>query len=119
MRFVTVADEVFDSVDDEIIAVLFGEGFHAAQIRADAGFCHGKAISFFAAHSRKEIAIALFSVAGHQDVGRAAHAGPVQSIVGAAQFLFVEAPCERVEARTSALSWNVCGIKARCNGFGL
>ena len=42
-----MADEMLGAVDDEIIAVLTGEAFHAAHIGARAGLGHGEAVGPF------------------------------------------------------------------------
>ena len=65
MRFLAMADEMFDTIDYEIIAILFGKSFHAAQIRSHAGFSHGQAISLFTAHRGQGIALTLLGIACH------------------------------------------------------
>ena len=118
-RFVSVADEVLRAVDDEIVAVLLGEGLHAAQVGADAGFGHGKAVRLLALDGGEKVLVALLALAGHQDVGGARHAGPVQRIIGAAELLLVEHPGEGIEASTSHFGGHVGGIEARLDGLGL
>ncbi len=117
--FIGMADEMLGAVDDEIIAVLHGEAFHAAHVGARARLGHGKAIRFLAAHGGEEIFLALLALAGHQDIGRPRHAVPMQRVVGAAQLLLIEDPGQRIETGAAGFGRHVGGIEAGCDRLGL
>ena len=117
--FIGMADEMLGAVDDEIIAILLGEAFHAAHVGAHARLGHGEAIHHFSLNGGEEIFFALFADAGHEDVGGPRDAVPMQRVIGAAQFLFVENPGQRIEAGAARFGRHVGGIEAGGDGLGL
>ena len=107
------------AVEHPVIAILDSRGLHAAQVRARAGFGHRHAVDLLAAHARQSVTLALILIAGHQDVGRARHAVPVQRVVGPAKLLLVENPGQRIQPCAANLFRHVGGIEARLDGLGL
>ena len=112
---VGMADEMLGAVNDEIGAILPGRAFHAAHVRAGAGLRHGEAVGLVAAHGGKQIALALLSHAGHENIGRSRYAVPVERIIGAAELLFVENPAERIKTGTAHLCRHIGSIEAGGN----
>ena len=108
---VGMADEMLGAVQHPVVAVLPRAGLHAAQVRPGAGFGHRQAIPGLAPDAGHQILLALFGIARQQDVRRPRHAGPVQGIVGPAQFLFVKQPGQRIEPRAAHLGRHVGGVK--------
>jgi hypothetical protein len=112
-------NEMLGAVEHPVSAVLLCARLHAAQIGARTGFGHGQAIPFLAGHARLEITGALLGRARTENIGRARHAGPVQRVIGAAEFLFVEQPGRRIEAGAAKFFGNVGGVETGCDRFGL
>jgi hypothetical protein len=114
-----MADEMLGAVQHPVIPVLPRAGLHAAQVGPRARFRHGKAIPFLAPDAGIEVFLPLLLGPCQQDVRRPRDAGPVQGVVGLAQFLFIEKPGQGIEARAPHLGRHVGGIEARLHGLGL
>ena len=65
---ICAADEMFAAVDHPIATTAMGAAFHAANVRAGAGFRHRQSIHALAAYRRHEIAVNLIAFAGHKDI---------------------------------------------------
>ncbi len=106
-----MADEMLGAVEHPVVAILHGGRLHAAQVGAGARLGHRQAVPFLAADAGEQIFFALLRRAGQQDVGGTRHAGPVQRVIGAAEFLLVEQPGHRIEPGAADIGRHVGGIE--------
>ena len=115
---VGMGDEMLGAGDDEVFTIGLGESLHAAQIRTDSRLGEGEAIRGFAGNGGEEIFLALFLIAGEQDVGGAENTVPMQRIGRAAKLALIKYPCQCIEAGTADIFWHVGSIEAGGDSFG-
>src|SRR2546430_8911123 len=112
VRMVGVTDEVLGAVDDEVAAPRQCRGLHAAQVRARLRLAHRQALGALAAHRRQQVALALCSLTGEQDVRGPRDAGVVQHVTRIAELLLVQHPAHRIEPGATDLGGHVGGVQA-------
>src|SRR5262245_14191558 len=110
---IRMADKMLGAIDDKIFSILAREAFHAAHVRSGSRLGHGKTVGTLSTHRGEEISFTLLTFAGHENVGRTRDAIPVERIVGATEFSFVQNPGQSIEPGAADFGRHVGGIEAR------
>src|SRR2546430_618211 len=106
-----MADEVFRTVDDPVVAVLSGRAPHATDVRSGIRFRDGQRVRLLTPNARCQVARSLLPVAGAQDVGRTSPPY-VERPGGPAKLALEKGERHVVEAAAAELLGNVRRIEA-------
>ena len=105
---------MFRAIDNPVPTIADRATFHPAHVRAGFGFRHREGIHFFAAHCRKQVAFALITFAGHQNI-LGAPKEMRQRHRPTAQLTFDKGEVQMRQASTTDLFREVARVKAEIN----